>query len=157
MPTDGRDEWGGDHAPPERRLASALTRLDKERRTLEGAQGLGTADLRLLWLLADESPRTLRQISDELGLEQSTVNRQVNAALGARLLKRTRRMQGSAYEFTRTAHGAQTFDEVTSVSMGAYAAALHELGESDAQRLVFLLQRFLGHFRDAVASTTEKG
>lgn len=157
MATDGRDGWGGDHAPLERRLASALTRLDKERRTQEGAQRLGTADLRLLWLLADERSRTLREIADDLGLEQSTVNRQVNAALGAGLLERTRRPEGSAYEFIRTAHGKQTFDEVSSVSMGAYAAALHELGEADAEHLVTLLQRFLGHFRGAVASTTENG
>lgn len=155
MPTDGRGEWGGDHAPLERRLASALTRLDKERRTLEGAQRLGTAELRLLWLLADDRSRTLREIADELGLEQSTVNRQVNAALGVGLLERNRQPQGSAYEFTRTAHGIRTFDEVSGVFMGAYAAALNELGKTDAEHLVALLQRFLGPFRQAVASTAE--
>lgn len=157
MARDGRDEWSGDHAPPERRLASALTRLDKERRALEGAQRLGTADLRLLWLLADDRPRTLREIAHELGLEQSTVNRQVNAALGVGLLERTRRAEGSAYEFTRTTHGKQTFGEVSDISMGAYATALHELGEADTELLVALLQRFLEHFRVAVASATGNG
>lgn len=157
MARDGRDEWSGDHAPPERRLASALTRLDKERRALEGAQRLGTADLRLLWLLADDRARTLREIADELGLEQSTVNRQVNAALRVGLLERTRRAEGSAYEFTRTTHGKQTFDEVSDISMGAYATALHELGEADTELLVALLRRFLEHFRVAVASATENG
>lgn len=155
MATDGRDGWGGDHAPLERRLASALTRLDKERRTLEGTQPLGTADLRLLWLLADDRSRTLREIAADLGLEQSTVNRQVNAALGAGFVERARRSEGAAYEFNRTAHGKQTFDEVSGVSMGAYAAALHELGDTDAEHLVALLQSFLGHFRSAVVATTE--
>lgn len=155
MSTDGHEGWGGDNAPLERRLASALTRLDKERRTLEGAQRLGTADLRLLWLLADDRARTLREIADDLGLEQSTVNRQVNAALGAGFLERTRRPEGSAYEFNRTARGKSTFDEVSSISMGAYVAALDALGDIDAEQLVALLQRFLEHFQRAVGSTDD--
>ena len=35
----------------------------------------------LLWILSDGKPRTLRQLTDAMQLEQSTVNRQVNAAI----------------------------------------------------------------------------
>ena len=151
MSADDPTGWGGGNAPLERRLASTLTRLDKERRTLEGFQRLGTADLRLLWLLADGRARTLREIAAELGLEQSTVNRQVNAAVGAGLLERTRRPGGAAYDINRTADGERTYDEVTRFSMGVYATALDAMGDDAAEDLVALLQDFLGHFRSAVA------
>ena len=152
MSADDPTGWGGGNAPRERRLASTLTRLDKERRTLEGAQRLGTADLRLLWLFADGRARTLREIADELGLEQSTVNRQVNAAVGAGLLERARRPGGTAYDINRTVDGKRTYDEVSSRSMGVYATALEAMGNDAAEELVVLLQSFLEHFRSAVAS-----
>lgn len=156
MDTRGTEDWAGDDAPSERRLAGTLTRLDRERRTLEAALSLGTADLRLLWLFADGRGRTLREIAGELALEQSTVNRQVNAALGSGLLARSRKPGGTAYEVNRTADGARTFDEVTGISMGAYAEALDALGVDAAEQLIALLQSFLEHFRDAVASATRR-
>lgn len=156
MDTRGIKGWGGEDAPREHRLAGALTRLDRERRTLEAALSLGTADLRLLWLFADGRGRTLREIADELALEQSTVNRQVNAALGSGLLERSRKPGGSAYDFNRTADGTRSFDEVADISMGAYAAALDALGDDAADQLVALVQSFLDNFRDAVASATRR-
>ncbi|WP_010539819.1 MarR family winged helix-turn-helix transcriptional regulator [Dietzia alimentaria] len=153
MRADDPTGWGGGNAPLERRLASTLTRLDKERRALEGFQRLGTADLRLLWLFADGRARTLRDVAGELGLEQSTVNRQVNAAVGAGLLERTRRPGGTAYDINRTADGRRTYDEVSRFSMGVYATALDAMGDDAAEELVVLLQDFLGHFQSALASS----
>ena len=69
-------------------LVVATARLERGRRAVEGRARLGTADLRLIWLLVEDGPRTMREISEELGLEQSTVNRQVNSALKAGYLER---------------------------------------------------------------------
>lgn len=110
----------------------------------------------MLWLFADGRGRTLKEIADELALEQSTVNRQVNAALGSGLLERTRKTGGTAYDFNRTADGRRTFDEVAGISMGAYANALDALGDDAAEQLVALVQSFLEHFGDAVASATSR-
>lgn len=67
----------------------AIAMLERAQRAAEDVAEVRVADRRLLWLLSDGDPRTMRQIADELDLEQSTVNRQVNAALGEGLLART--------------------------------------------------------------------
>lgn len=144
--------WSDGDAPAERQLAALFSKLDKQRRALEGSLRLGTADLRLLWLFADGRARTLKEIADELGLEQSTVNRQVNAALGSGLLERSRRPGGTAYEFDRTADGRRAFEKDAGISLGTYAAALDAMGRTDAEAFLTLTQRFLDHFRSAVDS-----
>lgn len=142
--------WLGGSAPPERRLAAVLSRLDSQRRVQESKMRLGTADLRLLWLFTDGRPRTLKEIATELRLEQSTVNRQVNAATGSGLLARTRRPGGTAYEFDRTEEGRRVFGEDVGTSLGAYAAALEAMGEDDAASFLTLVESFLGHYRREV-------
>lgn len=112
---------------------------------------LGTADLRLLWLFADGRHRTLKEIAAELQLEQSTVNRQVNAAMVSGLLTRMRRKGSAAYEFDRTLDGRRVFEEDTGKSLGAYAAALDAMGD-DAEAFLELAQDFLRHYRREVDS-----
>lgn len=94
---------------PAWRLATALAQLDRAQRAAEAGAELGVAHARLLWLFSDHEPRTLRQVSDALGLEQSTVNRQVNAALAAGLLQRTREAGQPAHLFTATEEGLERF------------------------------------------------
>lgn len=147
-------QWIGAEAPAERRLAAVLSRLDSQRRVQESQMRLGTADLRLLWLFADGRHRTLKEIAAELQLEQSTVNRQVNAALASGLLTRMRRRGSAAYEFDRTSDGRRVFEEDTGKSLGAYAAALDAMGD-DAEAFLALAQDFLGHYRREVDSTDD--
>lgn len=118
---------------------------------------LGTAALRLLWLFADGRARTLKEIAAELSLEQSTVNRQVNAALDSGLLERMRRSGGNAYEFDRTAEGRRVFEEDTGRSLGAYATALEAMGDDDAERLLQLAERFVEHYRREVEPLGDPG
>lgn len=146
--------WLGTGAPPERRLAAVLSRLDRQRHVLESTMRLGTADLRLLWLFTDGRPRTLKEIAAELRLEQSTVNRQVNSAMASGLLVRMRRQGGAAYEFDRTADGRRAFEQDTDISLGAYAAALGAMGGDDAEAFLVLAESFLGHYRREVEATT---
>ncbi|UVE95836.1 MarR family winged helix-turn-helix transcriptional regulator [Dietzia sp. B32] len=144
--------WSDGRGPAERQLAALFGQLDRQRRALEGAMRLGTADLRLLWLFSDGHARTLKEIAAELGLEQSTVNRQVNAALGSGLLVRSRRPGGSAYEFDRTEEGRRAFEDDAGISLGAYAAALEAMGPADAEKFLALAREFLDHFRGEVDS-----
>lgn len=136
-----------------RRIAGLLTRLERHRRAHREQRVLGDADMRILWLLADGAARTLREIAESLHLEQSTVNRQVNAALAEGLLDRSRPEGASAYQFWRTAKGDQLFEADVAVSLDGYRDALHALGEPAASDFLHLLGRFTEEYRCAVEQT----
>lgn len=90
---------------------------------------LGTADLRILWMFADDQPRTLKEIASELRLEQSTVNRQINAAMAVGLLQRSRRPGSPAHEISRTEKGIQAFEDDVAKSLAAFTSGLDALGD----------------------------
>lgn len=79
------------------------------RRGLEAGQQLKMAEGRLLWLLRDRQPRTLRQLAEELDLEQSTVNRQVHAALDSGVVVRSRPDDSPTYVVTISDEGEARF------------------------------------------------
>lgn len=133
-----------------RRLAGMIERLGRLRRSHLQSMSLGTADLRILWLFTDREPRTLKRIAHELNLEQSTVNRQVNAAVAEGLLEKSRPPGGSAYEIASTAVGRETFEKDVQISLGGYEAALTTLGEADAAVMLELFDRFLHAYEDLV-------
>jgi DNA-binding MarR family transcriptional regulator len=135
---------------PGTRLASVLFHLEQLRRVVEHSSRLNVADGRLLWLFRDHVPRTLRQIAEELGLEQSTVNRQVNAARQAGLLDRSRAHEGGAYVFQASEDGLTTFEAAIASSLGQYDDALATLGADDAERLISLLERFVAAYGEVV-------
>jgi len=139
----------GPDLPADRRVASLLVRLDVSRRTAEHHSELGTADGRLLWLLSDGQPRTLREIAEALRLEQSTVNRQVNAALAAGFLRRFTEAGRPARLIEPTAEGLDAFERATSRALGAYADGLAALG-GEAGAFLDLLERFATRYGEAV-------
>jgi len=75
-------------SPAHRDVALELQRLSQRRKTTQPGMRLETSAFAILWILADEQPRTLRQLTERLDLEQSTVNRQVNAAIKNGYLER---------------------------------------------------------------------
>ncbi|MFE7404784.1 MarR family winged helix-turn-helix transcriptional regulator [Isoptericola sp. NPDC057559] len=139
----------GPDLPADRRVASLLVRLDVNRRIAEHHSELGTADGRLLWLLSDGRPRTLREIADALRLEQSTVNRQVNAALAAGFLRRFTEAGRPARLIEPTAEGLTAFERATTRALGAYADGLAVLGD-EAGAFLDLLERFTQAYGEAV-------
>ncbi|TYQ11445.1 UNVERIFIED_ORG: DNA-binding MarR family transcriptional regulator [Gordonia westfalica J30] len=81
-----------DHAPWQspvhRDLAAELLRMSRRRSLVHPSVGLEKSAFAILWVLSDGRPRTLRELTEELELEQSTVNRQVNAAIKHGYLER---------------------------------------------------------------------
>lgn len=156
MPADqspGPRPIGADAAlPPGRRAASLLTRLDVARRRSEQDSPIGVADARLLWLLSDGEARSLREIAEALGLEQSTVNRQVNGALANGLLRRMEEPGQSAKLIGPTEQGVEAFEAVTAHALGAYESALGVLGEEEAEVFLDLLTRFVSAYSETVGS-----
>lgn len=139
---------------PSRRLAAALVRLDGYRRH-RSRSGPGAADMRLLWLLIESGPQTLSQITADLGLERSTVNRQVNAAVAAGLLAKQRIPRSSAYQITPTAQGCAAFGRGAQSALTAIGETLKEMGPTDSAQLLDLMERFADAYgrRSAEEST----
>ncbi|MBT0993562.1 MarR family winged helix-turn-helix transcriptional regulator [Cellulomonas sp. DKR-3] len=133
-------------------LASLVHRLERQRRTWEARSTLGTAELRLLWLLTEGEPRTLREIAERLHLEQSTVNRQVNAAVKAGHVRKSR-APGSAFLFEPTPAGRAQLEEDTAYALGQFRVVLDRLGPDDAAHLLELLGRFVDLYGEAVDET----
>lgn len=136
-------EWG---------LVVGTARLERARRAHEARARLTVADNRLLWLLSGEGPCTMREVSDALGLEQSTVNRQVNAALERGLVERVERSDVTARAFVITREGAELFSFEMKRAMKRYAEALDVLPESERERFV---QHFMT-FTQAYVEATER-
>ncbi len=134
---------------PARRLAGMFAEFDRHSRALAQRATLGTADMRMLWLLADGEARTLRQIAHDLNLEQSTVNRQVNAAVAAGIIERERERGSGPYLFTATTQGRQEFERNLNASQAAYRHALDSLGD-EAPRFLELTRRFVDAYHQAV-------
>ncbi|SKC60436.1 MarR family winged helix-turn-helix transcriptional regulator [Krasilnikoviella flava] len=148
-PTRSAPFGTGPGLAPDRRIAALLARLDVHRRLAEHRSVIGVADGRLLWLLSDGRPRTLREIADSLRLEQSTVNRQVNGALAAGLLRRFTEPGRSARLVEPTAEGLALFETATGQALGAYSDGLAVLGD-DVETFLELLGRFADAYGDAV-------
>jgi DNA-binding MarR family transcriptional regulator len=138
---------------PDWQTAELLHRLDRSRRAGEQLAGLGIADLRLMWLFSDRRPRTLREVAEALNLEQSTVNRQVNTALGEGLLRRFREAGRSARSITATDEGLERFEQDVALHLGISAEALDAVGSPDDQQE---FKRLLGRFVDAYAEAVTR-
>ena len=131
-------------------LAAALSRLDRAQRAAEAGAALGIADSRLMWLFSDHTPRTLKQVSDDLGLEQSTVNRQANAALASGLLRRFREAGRPAQLVEATEQGLATFAEDLDRHLGRLETALSALPERCREDFPALLGAFVEAYAAAI-------
>lgn len=129
-------------------LAGLLTRLGHHQRTIEARLTAGAAEMRLLWLLRDGEGRTIRQLADELGREQSTVNRQVNAAEQAGLLERHDVEGLRAHVFRATPVGYAVLEENLRFRLGPNEVGLAALGER-AGDFLDLFSRFIDAYGEA--------
>lgn len=129
------------------RIAS---RWSTVRRGLEAGQQLRVAEGRLLWLLRDGEARTLRQIADDLDLEQSTVNRQVHAALDSGVVRRFRDEGSPTYLVEMSDAGRQRFGDDLTRLMAVYGHAVAAVPEAEQERFLEHLSAFV----EALAETT---
>ncbi|GAA1949042.1 hypothetical protein GCM10009689_32920 [Brevibacterium antiquum] len=100
-------------------------------------------------MFSDNRARTLKEIAEELRLEQSTVNRQINAALNTGLLHRNRRASSAAHEFSASAEGQRVFEADVAKSMAAYHSGLEALGP-DSEDFLADFSRFVQAYGQAV-------
>lgn len=130
----------------------AIAMLERAQRAAEDVAEVRVADRRLLWLLSDGEPRTMRQIAEELGLEQSTVNRQVNAALGEGLLARTDPDEHHARPLVVTEEGQALFGRSFDRHVGYVERALEVIPADRAPTFLTDLVAFAEAYGTAVAA-----
>jgi len=129
----------------------AIARIERGRRAAEVGR-FGHADGRLLWMFSDGRPRTLREIAEELGLEQSTVNRQANAALKAGLLTRSREHGQNAWHFTATERALADFSRDLQRHLGLLDQAMQRIPAEERDRFLDHLIAFADGYIDAAES-----
>ncbi len=137
---------------PEGTAIITIARLERAQRAAEDVAEIRVADRRLLWLLSDGAPRTMREIADGLGLEQSTVNRQVNAALTHGLLARSEPDDHHARPIVVTDEGQALFARSFDRHMGYVREALAAV---PAERHTTFLADFAA-FVDAYGSAIDE-
>ena len=117
-------------------LGDQLLRMQRRRRHVYEGVVLENSAFRLLWVLDDGEPRTLRQLAVDLDLEQSTVNRQVNAAIDAGWLERYD-VAGSASRLVRpTEAGVTAYRHDGLIRAATIRAALDDLGPAQAATVI---------------------
>ena len=130
-------------------LGDELFRLQRHRATVYDGVLLESSAFRLMWALRDGEPRTLRRLAELLDLEQSTINRQVHAALDAGYLERFE-VVGSASKLLRpTPAGRAAYEHDGLIRADRYHRVLAELGVERARSLV----EHLAAFNDAWDAT----
>lgn len=129
--------------------------METYRRHRREEGGIGAADLRLLWLLMESGPQTLSEITGALGLERSTVNRQVNAAVDAGLLAKERVPHSSAHRVHLTEVGRAAFDAAAQRALDVIDEALAQLGASDSAALVDLVEQFVAAYGRQISGALE--
>jgi predicted transcriptional regulator len=130
--------------------------FESARRVAGRRATLGVADMRLLWLATERRSVTLRDVAERLRLEQSTVNRQVNAALAAGLLDRETDDDTGAYRFSASRAGEAEFEKNLHIAFGPLGAALAELGDG-RETFIELGRTFVDAYRRAVADDDARG
>jgi DNA-binding MarR family transcriptional regulator len=133
-------------------LVVATARLERGQRASKSLNQLNAADNRLLWLLTSQGPQTMRQIAEALRLEQSTVNRQVNAALTRGLVERLDHPVNGAKALQATPTGRSMFETELAQTMTIFAAGLDALPTDVRDEFV----RNLGVFAEAYAIAAEQ-
>lgn len=93
-----------------RDLAEEFLKINRRRNAVHPDSVLDNSAFAILWILSDGRPRTLRELTRELDLEQSTVNRQVNGAIRSGYLERFEVDGCASRKIRPTDHGRAAFE-----------------------------------------------
>ncbi len=106
---------------------------------------------KILWLLTDSGPLTMKDLSAELQLEQSTVSRQVKVAVERGLIERYDAEGTSSRLHRPTAAGTEVYRQEAAVRTAVIREALETLGVKRATLFVEELVAFNDALDDAYA------
>lgn len=122
-------------------VAEELLKVTRRKTGLPEAH-LETSAFMILWVLSDGRPRTLRELAEELDLEQSTVNRQVNNAIRHGYVERFD-VDGCASKHIRpTPRGSAEFEHDGLLRAERLSAVFTNMPPGAAERLLEGLRAF---------------
>lgn len=133
-------------------LADELMRIGRRRPGFVAGTELEASAYKLLWILSDGRARTLRELADELDLELSTINRQVNGAIRSGLLERFAVPDHPSRPVRPTAEGTRLYEHDSAVRSAHLSAILDEMGPDAAQEFI----RGLRAYNDAYDRTVPR-
>jgi DNA-binding MarR family transcriptional regulator len=116
-----------------RALGAEVMRLTRRRATSYPGSVLEDSAFRILLVLVEEGPRSLRELADELQLEQSTISRQVSAAVTHGLVER---YGGSPRLVRATRAGREAYLHDGRLRGEVWSRAVAELGPDRGADLV---------------------
>lgn len=137
----GSDEeiWPSD---VHRDVVEELLRLRRRRYDLDPKAVLDSSVFQILWLLSDGRARTLREVSVELDLEQSTVNRQVNGAIRRGYLERFQVPECVSWMHRPTSVGLDAFNHDGRRRADRLNRVFADLAPGDPESLLKQLRAF---------------
>ena len=118
-----------------RAISDEMMRLSRRRTTSYPGSVLDESAFRILWCLAETDARTPRDLAATLQLEQSTISRQVSAAIGHDLVERYAG-DGQARLLRPTDRGREAYLHDARLRGAVLSRALAELGQDRAEALV---------------------
>jgi DNA-binding MarR family transcriptional regulator len=125
-----------------RALGDELMRIGGRRSTHYPGSRLEVSAFRLLWVLTEGTPQTLRDLADRLQLDPSTVTRQVNAAIQHGLVERYAVPDSAARLLRPTEAGRAAYLHDAALRADAMGAALDDLGPDRVVRMIEDLRAF---------------
>ncbi|RYB89937.1 MarR family transcriptional regulator [Nocardioides oleivorans] len=132
-------------------LRHELMRLGRRRETNASVTDLDASAFKILWLVVEHGPHTLRGLAEGLQLEQSTINRQVHAAVDRGWVERYDDPDSPAMLVRATAPGETAYR----VESRARADGLRMIVDTLGERAVADLAGGLARFNDAIEDAVE--
>jgi len=123
-------------------FGAELIRISGRRATTYPGSVLDNSAFRILWMLVEAGPRTLGELAVDLQLEQSTINRQVNAAIQHGLVERYAVEGRTSRSLRPTPGGEEAYRHDRGLRAAVYAEVLIELGAARAHELVQRMREF---------------
>ncbi len=124
-----------------RALGIEVLRLSGRRTTVPGSR-LETSAFRILWRLEESGPLTLRELSEQLQLDQSTINRQVNSALKHGLVERVVVAGRAGNPVRATQAGRRAYEHDGRLRADVIERAIADLGPERVREMVATLRAF---------------
>jgi DNA-binding MarR family transcriptional regulator len=135
-----------------RAFGTQMMRLSRRRSVAYPGSRLDASAFRILWLLVEGGPLTLRELAHDLQLERSTVNRQVNSALRHGLVERFADPGSAGRRLRPTETGLEAYRHDGALRAEVFAEVLGELGADRARTLL----EDLAAFNDAYDRAQER-
>ncbi|MFY0406745.1 MarR family winged helix-turn-helix transcriptional regulator [Solicola sp. PLA-1-18] len=125
-----------------RALGDQIMRISRRRPTSYPGSELDGSAFKILWRLVNAGPRTLRELSDDLELDRSTINRQVSACLADGHVERFEEPGQVSRPVRATEAGTRAYRHDASLRADALRDALGRIGPDASATLIDAMRAF---------------